>query len=710
VIRSGIEIFSPHKNPTEHIPDSLHIEDDWNEQNTDALERIHDVIHSVDPAVFEGNDSRAQREAERKISHALRFPFPIDRCSERDIERFITIVDVLVIAKRAAKTYDDSPLEHSVNDLFSALEQEGSILVRRKINAITNRHTLAFDENIFPKNPNELRAFLRRYPENIYLIDENHHVVYLESILKENPRFLDDLSDDELLAITWEDYFTGDEGVTEELFRKKLKERYHDPNGPRTEKANPIITTIAPHKYGAFDDVGRFLGVVTADGKRIPLTEDDDIRRLHTSTNIVDAADAIAFAMDLRMREDMEHDFHIRLDDLSLEEQVAFFHALEQKTPEQENNLVRLSTTFGLEGVRSLLLGLRNKQTSDALIFIGTTFDHAVAQSLFHHLSEIGRLAQATVEHLGRQFFVHNTHFDANSVRNSLLRRAEDIVATATRGSTPEDIEEHLSQARADLVLFATMFRHTQKNTGEVRFEDLKGVRIETVHGGEIGEHDHDAMIGIAHANWIKQKPEVATMIINGFERALTSQNTDVVLLRKDHDIGAFVRFDRIDASTVYAASLNVNPALRSAGLGESMLKTAIDRVARDNVILADVFPELPIAMKYVQEFGCVITGIEDVPLDDGTTAPRLCIRRDDERNRHYEGKQSSLVPHRSFHAITKRFDLSHGTAALVQAVRDAARHHMVGTQFFADSVNPAIRYIVFEPDVTLEEVPIAAK
>lgn len=414
--------------------------------------------------------------------------------------------------------------------------------------------------------------------------------------------------------------------------------------------------------------------------------------------------------LDANVLSNISKDFGFLVEELSMREQVWFAASLRTYHKAEEERVQLFTKRFGADGARAFLSTEFGDDFRAVVLAIGDNLSQDLAIRVFHTFSEIITLAQATAEEIGKQFFAEHQLFDVNAVQKDLLRRAQTVLTSVENFGVDESgLMIALDQARADLVLFATMFKNTQKGKCDVKFEDLKGVRLETVKATELSEADKEKIIAIAQVNWFRQKPEVANKILDGMRGAMSKAGTDFVVLRKDKDIGAFMRFDHRDDGTVYAGSLNVNPALRSAGLGESMMKAAIDAVAKDRVIVADVFPELPIAMKYVSDFGCVITGVEDISLGDGKEVQRLTIRRDDEQNRHYEGKLPG-VPHRSSQVQIEKFDLSLGTTAMIETVKRATAAHKIGSQYFVDQTNPNIRYITFEPEITLDQMAIAAK
>lgn len=119
------------------------------------------------------------------------------------------------------------------------------------------------------------------------------------------------------------------------------------------------------------------------------------------------------------------------------------------------------------------------------------------------------------------------------------------------------------------------------------------------------------------------------------------------------------------------------------------MLQTTIDVLARTHIITAHVPAYLPVATRYVNDFGLKIVGIDEEVLPDGAIARDLKLERNDKRNRYYGA-----------HPHFERFDLTQGDAAIIEMVQYQAARGQVGTKFISDPLNPHLRFIAFEPAV----------
>ncbi len=291
--------------------------------------------------------------------------------------------------------------------------------------------------------------------------------------------------------------------------------------------------------------------------------------------------------------------------------------------------------------------------------------------------------------------------FEINRRLTSLLTAAED--AGKVRESRSENEQANatakLAEQGHELVLFTTIFKDSFKGTQEMSFEDMKGVETEIRAPSEINEQTKEQMLSIFEANWQGQKPELIEGLRKGFLAKLNDNgnSTQFHILEKDGRVIAFVRFDTrsdLGKNAVYGGSLNVDPAMRGSAVGEAMMRATIDTTAKDNVIYADVFPDLMVGTKYVEDLGCVITGIEEVMLDQGKTAKRFTLKRDDKENVGY-GRPNK-------NDLTFSFDTNKETANMLATVEQETNNGNVVTRYYADPKNPNLRTLVFEPRVEL--------
>lgn len=604
--------------------------------------------------------------------------------------------------------------------LTDAKEQSRNPLLQRKIAAMDARISDVFSVtesgaeatsflSLLPKDPRVARKALAEFAEVVYFSD--HGVItYLADVLKKDPDFLSRMDDAAILSMPWRAYLTGDEGFAEYAQTLALRSR-DDVHAPHPKNLpNAIVHEVAQGKYAAFDAMGRLHGFVDQRRVLIPINEDNDVRLLAQGTDFANIADDVAFAFDLGMRDQFSKDFGFDIAALNLQEQIALIGAMRDIDTQEEQRMVHVIQQYGIDAARSFLASAVDPQARDAILAIADRYPAPDAKVIYQRFAAIADTTTLTAKDIATSFAQSgDLSLDLGTVRRDLLARGAQLLRdTATKRMTAPQLAQALNHANADVALFATVFRLTRKAHPELGFEDIRGVQLESLAAPDLTDEDRRTMETIARLNWTTQKKAVAETIVQGLTAALSRPDTKLYLLRKDQKIAAFIRFDQRDDGTLYAASLNVNPALRGSGIGESMMRAAIDEMARDHVIRADVFPELPVGMKYVEEFGCVITGVEAIIADDGTRVERFTLERNDAKNTHYSLRGQSHAT-LAIRGRVMRFAMEKGTQAMLDAVRDAAQRGEVATRYFSDDTKGNVRYLAFEPAVTLSREEAAA-
>ncbi len=602
--------------------------------------------------------------------------------------RFLSLLDSTIIAAKEHGEYYDTALSQFSNDALRTLagdplhfypvdehsfiiEDPDSLasnpLLRRKVEAMNARQSVSL-----PHDPTALRNLYLQFPR----------------ITLETSETVAAMSDEEIFRI--DPYLTGDEGVTEYLWTQVVRSLDTPMLRKNVDDAHFIITQIAPEKVGAFDAMGRLLGVRNIqDFRFVPVDKDPDLA-------LPDIADDITFTFDIGMREQFSKDFGFPIEQLTLREQVSVIGTLRKITAAEEKRIIGTIHRFGIDGARAFLSTEFGDGFRGTVLAIAEKFSEDDAKQIFKSFSEIVTFAQETADTLGKRFFAKDKTYNADAVRTELLSRAKDLLVTA-ESADASSITSKLARFKSDIVLFASMFKITQKGQ-DVKFEDIKDVHLESVSSNELTDADKASMVSILTENWSKQAPELLESTRKSLEDSFKNPRSRFVILRKGNNIAASVRFDEQDHGSLYAGSLNVNDVYRSSGIGEAMLQSTIDSLAKTHVITAHVPASLPVAMKYVNDFGLNIVGIDEEIAPDGTVIRDLKLERDDEKNRHYGA-----------HPHIERFDLSHGDDAILDAVARQTAHGQVATKYFSDPLNPTLRYIAFEAAVTFSQERQAA-
>lgn len=485
--------------------------------------------------------------------------------------------------------------------------------------------------------------------------------------------------------------------------------------------ANAVTLPVSRDHLGVYSRIGILIGLLPQH-HHAPYTGADilhpaQLQEVRISPEQTDAQrernetaqEDYAMFLDYHVLQSLERDYHFPITELTTREQLWFVASLRQYHKQEESRVQAFTQKFGIDGARTFLATEFGDDFRDTILNIADKFPENDAKQIFHQFSAIATLAQETADTIGKKFFVHDTAYNADAVRTELLSRAKDLLLTA-EGTDADDITKKLERFTADTVLFASMFKVTQKGQ-VVKFEDIKGVHLESTQGNEITEEDKQTVIRVLTDNWSIQKPEALEDILMGIHDAFSNPASRFFILRRGGKIEAFIRFDEQNDGSLHGASLNVSPDFRGSGLGEAMMHNAIDFMAKDHVIRARVLPEIPVGMKYVDELGHVITGVNRTPGKNGAMVTYLLICRDDEKNPKYEGKYArDLSRYHSEQLRVLKFDLREGVEKMVATVEQETARGNVGTRYWQDPSNENIRYIAFEQNFEEGRLANAAK
>ena len=213
-------------------------------------------------------------------------------------------------------------------------------------------------------------------------------------------------------------------------------------------------------------------------------------------------------------------------------------------------------------------------------------------------------------------------------------------------------------------------------------------------------------MIEIAKENWTESA--YRTVVIKGLEAKLDPKTTGTkfTIFKKNGNILAFMRFDRLKDGDLYAGSLNIPPALRGSAIGEAFLKTCIEQEGRNHAIHADFFPEIDAGMMYVERLGWMITGIEEVGVNEKKPPVRRCkIAWDQKVQPQLSSRESnvtkeylmSLAETDGGRYVVKRFHFPQDQKRFLDTIEQVTSKHMVASRYFSDPSDTNTRYLVFE-------------
>lgn len=425
-------------------------------------------------------------------------------------------------------------------------------------------------------------------------IESNNYLI--KNIAQQNAEEMSEMSKDE-------DYFPKQETVSRWMARQ-------NESGPRFQ--GMLCIDLAPGEIGLYDRNGDIQGIT--DG------ESDNVRKLNSlpilgnKDKLKESSNAKEFSLllSLPMRELIEHDFGIDLSKLDYSIQYYFLNFLKSRNTDQAKSLAEFTSEFGQDGFKTFLSFNSGEGISDSISEIGDKYPKEAAKQIFAKYAEIVDKTSGVRDFLSENFGQNSEQSmdSAEDVIQNLLKRGRELLIKSSRSEDIEDLLADLEEINGDIALFADTVKSLKENNIDVDLEDFVGCTIETFQGGEISSRREacQEMLAIAKKNW--EGNEAQNEVLKGLADAFTNENSKFYEVKYEGKIIGFMRLDNENEVDLYAASFNVNSAVRGSGIGEAILKQIFLKETAGQTVNAEADPKSQVSSKYIDEFGFVATGL----------------------------------------------------------------------------------------------------
>lgn len=488
---------------------------------------------------------------------------------------------------------------------------------------------------------------------------------------------------------------------------------------------------LKPVKFGSrfYGRAGAELTAVTPyqAGEAVPRRPDETIEDYQHRLGMLEN-----FEIFLKYKKFFAQQAGISLNALNLSEQQFVVEKFTDLSDLHRQKVLELARRHGgLKALRALLN--LPPQNLDRVMEAADKMGPLLFEELLDKHDEIIETAYKTGDQVSREFFQAKQELNDEQtakLRAELLRRANRVMVDffenisnageEDRGLKLRQVLHELDAVKQDVLIFGGIFKSAFKGSERVDFEQIKDLSFGSFSPAGIDGRQKSQMLLIAKENWKQQEkslPGITDFVAGGLRSKLNSDNqvSRFSLLSKGDQVVSFVRFDDrpdLGENAVYAGSLNVSPLMRGSAIGEAVMRNAIDSEAKEHVICADVFPEVQAGTSYVENFGFVITGVEEITVRDPKTKQmgrhkRLLIRRDDAAQTTYKLRNGSLQKDQIMAMAggqapggveVRRYDLRTEKDKFLNEIAQKTASGMLGTRYVADPHDPNIRYVAFEP------------
>jgi hypothetical protein len=492
----------------------------------------------------------------------------------------------------------------SVEFLLNRCESQ---LVLRRADSLLQRQEESVLYKYLHKHIAELRPewveTLKKYSQHA-IFTHKGYTRFLDEMLLEDPDYLNNLTDDELLEIHLE---VGDHDevlskYAELAAHETLATHFHDSSValPAGSSNLSIVTRISPNEYGTFDQFGRLEKVFIPGEAAVQLQEAlinaNIYNRAGDEERVHDASLNLSSIMDLRFRQQLEDDYGISLADLSLREQLWLINALADSNREQDFAQTDFIQSYGLTGAKAFLSCEQDPKLREVILTLEDAIGREKAQQVFTQYAEISTFAQQSADDICKRFYAdpEGRSLNAPKIQAVLLKQAKDILSSSHAASNQDELSKLLEKSKADTVIFLSIFEEAFATDKNFDLEDAKGCTFEKVLAKDIDADTKQAMLAMFDENWSDQDQIAAKCFKAKLSEKLDPANTetDFYILKKGTELTAMLRLDKHEHDgqlDYYFGSFNISPTMRGKTIGKAFMRRTIDIAAENHVIRAHV-------------------------------------------------------------------------------------------------------------------------
>ena len=206
------------------------------------------------------------------------------------------------------------------------------------------------------------------------------------------------------------------------------------------------------------------------------------------------------------------------------------------------------------------------------------------------------------------------TESSGSRIRKAILSDVERLISSVTSAQDASELNTLLDSYTDEARVFVAMLT-------KIGAERMLSNPLEHSNSTQLTEEYREQMRRVMYDNYRREYPgeekkEFRNAVMAGFEKALTSPNSDFYLLRDNDTVVSFNRFDtHINPETgkkiLYFGSFNANSKYRGVG-GFMIERTIQEKLQQCDAMQAHCDPESDISKKYIED-GFIATNTETV-------------------------------------------------------------------------------------------------
>ena len=317
------------------------------------------------------------------------------------------------------------------------------------------------------------------------------------------------------------------------------------------------------------------------------------------------------------LREIIESDFSIKFSDYRSDSLFCFLNIIKDADDETVSKIKEIITTHG-NNVIDIFSILNNNQdkSSDFIKFL-LDVEPIILKNILSKYSKIINSYSFIFDFIksdprytkkAESFFgvtdpefikVREVGFDADSISSKIVKVAKmQLLDHIMHDNADSGIFEKLEVE----ILVVNNFLRLKKSRGE--FIDLISLKQFSFDRGIVGEkippENITTMRQMYRENY-DEYPELTKILLDSFEKSLKNTDSKFTILRYKDDITGFYRTDYVDDETLHFAAFNVDKQFHGSGLGEAIMLSDLDLMAKNKKIVAECNPHVGISPNYIE-------------------------------------------------------------------------------------------------------------
>jgi len=333
------------------------------------------------------------------------------------------------------------------------------------------------------------------------------------------------------------------------------------------------------------------------------------------------------FLVSLSMRQKIEPDFGIGMEELTLAEQRAFLLYLNGAGNEEAEAFQANTKRLGLPYLQTFLALDRWEGAREAVDGFCRTQPEEYVRQVLGQYAQLVTSGQQVEELLKEMIPSVDSAALAPAVQVKVLDQAADLLRLGTDAAAePRRLQDRLSDLTGNAVVFAKALRAAKDAKLEVSLEDFTGFESVQKTGAELDEGEREELLRVAGMNW-EGKGKLGADIMKGLSASLRDPSARFYIGKADGVVMGFFRLDARKDGSLYFGSVNANPSHLGSSFGRTFLDQVFMEEAAGKKVEADCDLTARISGDYLERYGFSGTEVRDYT---GEGAWSLHIVRDD--------------------------------------------------------------------------------